>query len=173
MKFSRFLLASAALLLSAGAATAADPVSLGAFKDWSAFSAGAGDNKSCYAIARPRSSEPAKIKRDPIAFLITDWPSRKAKAEPEVVPGYQFKDGSAVTAQVGSDKFNFFTKNDAGEGGAWVQSGADEARLIAAMRNGQDLIITGISKRGTLTKDTYSLAGISDAVDKIHAECGM
>jgi hypothetical protein len=173
MKFSRFLLASAALLLSAGAATAADPVSLGVFKDWSAFSAGTGDGKSCYAIARPRSSEPAKIKRDPIAFLITDWPSRRAKAEPEVVPGYQFKDGSAATAQVGSDKFSFFTKNDGGEGGAWVQSAADEARLIAAMRNGQDLIVTGISKRGTMTKDTYSLAGISDAVDKIHAACGM
>ena len=41
------------------------------------------------------------------------------------------------------------------------------------MRNGQDLIVTGISKRGTLTKDPYSLAGISDAVDKIHAACGM
>jgi hypothetical protein len=41
------------------------------------------------------------------------------------------------------------------------------------MRSGQQLIVTGISKRGTMTHDTYSLGGISDAVDKIHSECGM
>jgi hypothetical protein len=169
---NRILLASAALVLAAGSAAAA-PTSLGVFKDWSAFSNGAGDAKVCFAIARPKSSEPAKAKRDPIAFLINDWPSRRAKAEPEVEPGYQFKDGSKVTVEVGSDKFTLFTKNDSGDGGAWLQSSDDEARLIADMRNGQQLIVTGVSKRGTMTHDTYSLAGISDAVDKIHSECGM
>jgi hypothetical protein len=41
------------------------------------------------------------------------------------------------------------------------------------MRSGQQMIVTGISKRGTMTHDTYSLAGVSDALDKIHAECKM
>jgi hypothetical protein len=171
---SRFMPVAVLAALFAAPTSAADaPLQLGVFSSWTAFVAGTGDNKSCYVIARPQSSEPAKAKRDPIAFLITDWPARKAKAEPEVVPGYQYKDGSTVTAQVGSDKFNFFTKNDGGDGGAWVKTTADEARLITGMRSGQQMIITGISKRGTLTKDTYSLAGISDAVDKIHAACGM
>ena len=31
--------------------------------------------------------------------------------------------------------------------------------------------ITGISSRGTLTRDNYSLAGISAALDKIDAAC--
>ena len=35
------------------------------------------------------------------------------------------------------------------------------------------MIVTGTSQRGTLTQDTYSLAGISDALDKIHSTCGM
>jgi len=169
---NRILLASAALVLAAGSAAAA-PTSLGVFKTWSAYSNGDGDEKVCFVIARPQSSQPAKAKRDAIAFLINDWPSRKAKGETEVEPGYQYKDGSTVTVEVGSDKFTFFTKNDGGDGNAWLKSTDDEARLVSDMRNGQQMIVTGISKRGTMTHDTYSLAGISDAVDKIHSECGM
>lgn len=175
MKYSFFAgLFTAALVLTAPA-LADTPKVLGAFKSWTALTVGTGDNKSCYIIARPQSSLPAKAKRDPIGFLVTDWPARKAKAEPQVVPGYPYKDGSTVTAEVGGDKFDFFTKNDNdnGDGDAWIKSPADEARLVAAMRGGQTLIITGISKRGTMTHDTYSLDGVSDALDKIHAECGM
>jgi hypothetical protein len=165
--------AAAAALLAAAPAHAEAPLQLGTFQSWTAFINGTGDNKSCYVIARPQSSEPAKAKRDPIAFLVTDWPARKAKGEPEVVPGYQYKDSSVVTAQVGSDKFDFFTKNDGGEGGAWVKKTADEQRLVAALRANGQMVVTGISKRGTMTHDTYSLGGVSDALDKIHAACGM
>jgi Invasion associated locus B (IalB) protein len=170
---TRLIPAVAVALLAAAPAHADNPLQLGTFQSWTAFVVGAGDSKSCYVIARPQSSDPAKIKRDPIAFLVTDWPARKAKAEPEVVPGYQYKDGSAVSAQVGSDKFDFFTKNDSGQGGAWVKSSTDEARLVSAMRSNGQMIVTGVSKRGTMTHDTYSLGGVSDALDKIHAACGM
>ena len=154
-------------------AQAADPTLLGSFKSWSAFSSGDGDSKVCYALSQPTSSLPKKTKRDPIYFLINDWPGRKAKAEPEVVPGYQYKDGSQVTAQVGADKFIFFTKNDGGAGAAWVLAQADEQRLIEAMKNNAMTTVTGESKRGTMTHDSYSLAGFSDALDKIHQTCGM
>jgi len=173
----KHLFARATLLLALGIApaTAATdaPLQLGAFQSWTAFEVGTGDSKACYVIARPQSSDPAKAKRDPIAFLVTDWPARKAKAEPEAVPGYQYKDGSTVTAEVGGDKFEFFTKNDGGQGGAWIKSTTDEARLITAMRANGQMIVTGISKRGTMTHDTYTLGGFSDALDKIHLACGM
>ena len=89
------------------------------------------------------------------------------------MPGYQYKDNSKVTVQVGSDKFTFFTKNDDGAGGAWVEQQPDEVRLIEAMKSNGEAIVTGISKRGTMTHDTYSLSGLSDALDKIHSSCGM
>ena len=54
-----------------------------------------------------------------------------------------------------------------------MQDTSDEQRLIDAMRRGQQAIVTGVSSRGTLTKDTYSLAGISAALAKIHSTCGM
>jgi len=165
------LFASVVLAVPAVAA----PQLLGVFKDWSAYQNGSGASQVCYVLSKPVSSEPRKAKRDPIFFLISDWPARKAKAEPEVVPGYAYREGSTVTAEVGADKFTFFTKNDGdnGDGDAWIKDTSDEQRLIAAMRNGQQVIVTGTSKRGTLTRDTYSLAGISDALDKIHAACGM
>jgi hypothetical protein len=174
-RISAILSVAAIAAVCASPALADNPTVLGSFKDWTALTAGAGAAKSCWIIAKPQSSEPAKAKRDPIGFLVTDWPSRKAKGEPQAVPGYPYKDGSTATAQVGSDKFEFFTRNDNanGDGDAWIKSPDDEARLVNAMRNGQQMIVTGVSKRGTMTHDTYSLAGVSDALDKIHAECKM
>ena len=81
--------------------------------------------------------------------------------------GYQFKDASEATVQVGSDKFNFFTKAD----GAWLQAKPDEQRLITAMRGAADMTVKGFSKRGTLTTDTYSLKGLSVALDKVTEGC--
>ena len=145
---------------------------LGAYQNWSAYATGSGDAKTCYALSQPKSMSPRHVNRDPVFFLVSDWPGRHAKAEPEVVPGYPYKDGSKVTVEVGSDKFTLFTKNDSsGDGNAWVEAKSDEPRLVDAMRRGSQM--TGTSSRGTLTKDVYSLAGISAALEKAHSACGM
>ena len=167
------LLGGAALGQAISVASAEQSEILGVFKDWTAYKSGAGDARVCYALSKPIQSEPRKLKRDAPYFLINDWPGRNAKAEPEIVPGYVYKEGSEVTAQVGSDKFQLFTKNDGGAGGAWVEAQADEARLIDAMKAASQATVTGTSKRGTMTHDTYSLAGLSDALDKVHQSCGM
>lgn len=175
----RCLLAAAfggsVLLFGSLPASAEDPTLLGAFKSWYTYTLGKGDAQVCYALSKPTAEEPRKVKRDPAFFLINDWPNRnpKAKGEPEIVSGYQYKDGSAVTAQVGSDKFTFFIRNEGKAGAAWVKDTADEERLIEAMKNGAQVLVTGESKRGTMTHDVYSLAGFSEALDKIHQTCGM
>jgi hypothetical protein len=161
------------LLSTALPATAADATLLGAFKGWFTYSLGTGNDMVCYALAKPTAEEPKKVKRDPAYFLINDWPGRKAKGEPEIVSGYVYKDGSTVTAQVGEDRFAFFTKNDGKSGSAWVAAQEDEDRLIKAMKNGAQVLVSGTSKRGNMTHDVYSLAGLSDALDKIHQACGM
>jgi len=106
-----------------------------------------------------------------VFFLISSWPGRKVQNEPSVVPGYQYKVGTKVQVQVGSDKFDLFIKNDGQAGGAWVENPADEKRLIDAMKRGADMSVTGTSSRGTLTRDNYSLSGISAALDKVAATC--
>jgi hypothetical protein len=155
------------------AAAVGGPSLLGSFHDWSAYMRGTGDTKVCYALSEPRAKEPARAKRDPVYLLINDWPSRHSKAESEIVPGYPYKDGSNVTVQVGAAKFSFFTKNEGSAGGAWVLNPPDQPKLIAAMRDGSNAVVTGTSRRGTLTRDTYSLAGMGDALAKIHQACGM
>jgi hypothetical protein len=152
--------------------TADNATLLGVSKNWQAFSAGSGSDKVCYAVARPSSSEPRKAHRDPIGFLVNDWPDKKARAQPEIVPGYKYKEGSQVTVEVGSDKFTFYTSNDGGVGSAWMKT-SEEARLIDAMQRGSEAVVTGISAHGTMTHDTYSLGGMSDALAKVHSACAM
>jgi hypothetical protein len=87
--------------------------------------------------------------------------------------GYKYKDGAQTDVQIGSQKFAFFTKNDSDDGSAWVKDVSDEARLVEAMKVGVDATVTGVSARGTTTKDTYSMAGLSEALEKVHSACGM
>ena len=165
-----------ALLLAAFAVpadAAESPTFLGTFHDWSGYMRGSGDGRVCYALSEPRSKEPARARRDPIYFLINDWPGRHSKGEAEIVPGYPYREGSNVTVQVGGAKFTFFTKNEGSAGGAWVLNPDDATKLMTAMETGVTAVVTGTSRRGTVTKDIYGLAGLTDALAKVHQACGM
>src|SRR5580698_9638942 len=112
-----------ALLLAVSLATpaAADPANLlGVFGNWAAYSTGSGDSMTCYAMSKPRAVRPANLKRNDIFLMVSDWPGRKIKAEPEIVPGYEYKAGAPVALEIGSAKFEFFSRNDAKSGSAWL-----------------------------------------------------
>jgi hypothetical protein len=159
--------------MAAGTAMAAEekPTLLGSFRDWHVYQTGKGANRLCYALSQPTDTAPKDVKRDAPFFLISTWPGRKVRNEPSVVPGYPYKDGAKTELQVGSDKFTFFTKNDGSAGGAWMDDAKEEKRLIDSLKKGADMSITGISQRGTMTHDNYSLAGISAALDKLDSSC--
>jgi len=160
------------LALSFVPAAAADNTTLlGVSKDWSAFQATTSDGKMCFAQSKPKSTLPKKAARDAILFMISDWPGRNVKSELEIVPGYQYKDGEPVYAEIGTTKIEFFTRNDNGVGTAWVKDAGEENKLVNAMRTGSTITVTGVSKRGTKTKDTYSLGGLAAMLDKVHDAC--
>jgi hypothetical protein len=168
------LFAGLALSLAVALPAAAEPATLlGVFGNWSAYSSGTGSSMTCYALSEPRAKRPATAKRGKIYLMVSDWPGRKAKAEPQIVYGYQAKEGGAASLGVGSDKFTFFIRNNAKEGSAWLQTLNDNSRLIQAMQGGVSAVAKGISQRGTNTTDTYSLSGFGDALAKIHATCNM
>ena len=168
-----FVLGSIALLLATAPAMADSANLLGAFKNWQAYSTGTGSNMTCYAMSQPRATQPKGAKRAPIYLMVSDWPSRKVKAEPQIVPGYAYKAGAAVTLGIGGDKFNFFSRNDGQAGSAWLQNLGDSNALNDDMGHGVSAVAIGTSARGTKTVDTYSLAGYDDALAKIHAACNM
>jgi len=143
------------------------PQALGSFRDWDAFKRAQGGETACYVVSTPTDKAPKNVNRDPTFFMVTNWQGRPANAEPSIIIGYPFRDGSTATVTVGSAKFEFFTKSD----GAWLADPSDEKRLIDAMKNGSNMIVKGTSGRGTLTTDKYSLLGISAALDKIGEAC--
>jgi hypothetical protein len=168
------LFAGLALSLSLVLPAIAEPANLlGVFGNWSAYTTGTGSSLTCYALSKPRATRPAGTKRAAIYLMISDWPSRKVKAEPQIVYGYQAKENGVAALGVGSDKFPFFIRNNGKDGSAWLQQLNDNSRLIDAMHGGVSAVASGVSSKGTKTSDTYSLSGFNDAIAKIHAACNM
>jgi hypothetical protein len=145
------------------------PTLLGQYGDWGAYWAMPNGRKVCFSIAKPKTSatNPAGRKRDPAYVFISTRPSENVRNEVSVIIGYPFKDKTDATAEIGADKFAMYTLND----GAWIKNVAEEARMVDAMRKGSDLTVKGVSGHGTESTDTYSLKGLSQAVDRTAQEC--
>ncbi|HEX4636037.1 MAG TPA: hypothetical protein VH189_07625 [Rhizomicrobium sp.] len=174
MNRNRGFAATTALCLGLALPAAAEPANLlGVFGNWSAYTTGSGSSLTCFAMSKPRATRPAGTKRGAIYLMVSDWPSRKVKAEPQIIYGYQGKENAVAALGVGSEKFTFFIRNKDKEASAWLQQLSDNNRLIAAMQDGVSAVASGTSSRGTKTSDTYSLAGFNDAMAKVHAACEM
>lgn len=172
----RFLLLGsigAVVLLASVPAFADSAILLGSFQNWSAYSTGSGDSLTCYAMSMPRATEPKKARRGQIYLMVSDWPSRKIKGEPQIVPGYPYKPNAPVYLEIGGDKFEFFARNDGQSGAAWLRDLNDGDKLIRDLTDGLSAVAIGLSTRGTRTVDTYSLDGFTDAMAKAHAVCHM
>jgi len=153
---------------AAATANAGEPKLEGSFKDWFVYSAGRGANRTCFAVSLPKEMTPTNVTRGKVSFLISNWPAQKKKNEPSIVAGYPYRPMSKATVQIGSDKFDFGLVS-AEE--AWMEGEMDEVKLLAAMKRGATMSVTGTSTRGTLTRDEYSLSGISAALEKLDSSC--
>jgi hypothetical protein len=153
----------------AAAAPTAGATLLGQYGDWGAYSATPGGKKICFALAKPANGQtvPPGRSRDPAYLFVSSRPAEKVSNEVSVVIGYPFKPSTDATAEIGSASFAMYTQND----GAWIKNAAEEARMVEAMRKGSDVVIKGESGRGTKTTDTYSLKGLSQALDRTAQEC--
>jgi invasion protein IalB len=142
---------------------------LGQYGDWGAYTASPGGKKVCFALAKPSASatNPPNRPRDPAWLFISTRPSEKVKEEVSVIIGYPFKPNADASVEIGGTAFAMYTQND----GAWVKNAAEEARLVDALRKGADVTVKGESGRGTKTTDTFSLKGISQALDRTAQEC--
>jgi invasion protein IalB len=183
MRFSRSirfvlpLLAAAALTLPSLAQgqpnnPASQATLLGQYGDWGAYTASPGGRKVCFALAKPSSSRDNPPNRrtaaNPVYLFISTRPSEKVKEEVSIlVTGYAFKAGSEATTAIGGASFAMYTQND----GAWVKNAAEESRFVDAMRKGADVVVKATTSRGTQTTDTFSLKGISQALDRVSQEC--
>jgi invasion protein IalB len=171
-----FLAASACAFSTAATAKEKKPsptdqaVLLGQFGDWGAYKADPGGKLVCFALSKPTSAvtDPAGRNRDPSYAFISTRPAEHVKNEVSIIVGYPQKPGVDASATIdGSANYVLYTQND----GAWVKNAAEEAQMVEDMRKGTQMVIKSISTHDTKTTDTYSLKGVSDALDKVAAEC--
>lgn len=142
---------------------------IAAFKGWSAHSEGKGKTRTCWIYSEPVKDEGNYKKRGRIYLLVTHRPGEKTFNQVQFTAGYTYKKGNSVQVAIGAKKFELFTKGDT----AWAWSTKDDRNLATAMRGGARMVVTGQSSRGTKTKDTYSLLGISAAHKAIGKACGV
>ncbi len=161
------------LAVSVTAALAQAPSPLGSFRNWNAYTHSDAEGKSCYIATQPQSSKYSReiSDRDPVFFLITTRvagdASKSIRNEASTIIGYPFKPDSTVTVDIDGKKFTMFTRED----NAWFNDRASEANFIAAMKSGTSMNVEGMSGRGTVTTDTYSLSGVTAGLDAIAKEC--
>lgn len=154
-----------ALVLAATPAMAQSARVLGDFRDWSSFAADDGSGTICFAMTKPKTSEPASEGQ---AYLyITNRPGEDVSSEFNVVAGYTFQTGSVATVSVGGQNFALFTQGDA----AWLDDSGQTAALAAAIRAGSSLTVQGVNASGTQVIQNYSLSGATAAQQAIGAEC--
>jgi len=153
----------------AAAAGGAEPTLLGQYGTWGAYTASPNGKRVCFALAKPASSKtnPPNRPRDPAYAFVSTRPAEKVVNEVSVMIGYQLKPGSESTLEVGGASYAMYTQGD----GLWIKNAAEEDRMVDAMRKGADVTVKGISAKGTETTDTFSLKGLSQALDRIAQDC--
>ncbi|MBR0960532.1 invasion associated locus B family protein [Bradyrhizobium japonicum] len=153
----------------AAVAGGAEPTLIGQFGTWGAYSATPNGKKVCFALAKPSSSKtnPPNRPRDPAYAFVSTRPAEKVNNEVSVMIGYALKPGSESTVEVGGAAFAMYTQGD----GLWIKNAAEEERMVEAMRKSADLVVKGVSAKGTETTDTFSLKGLAQALDKIAQDC--
>ena len=155
------------------AATAAaggvEPSLIGQFGTWGAYTAMPNGKKVCFALAKPSSSKtnPPNCPRDPAYAFVSTRPAEKVTNEVSIMIGYALKPGSESSLEVGGASYAMYTQGD----GLWIKNAAEEERMVEAMRKSADVTVKGVSAKGTETTDTFSLKGLSQALDKLAQDC--
>ena len=158
------LFAAAALSLGfIGAASAQSPSQIGKFQAWGAYSYVSGGGKVCYVLTVPATKKPDAVDHGDNFFLVSQKPGQNVSFEPQFMAGYELKANTKVTLTIDAKNFSLFTSGKS----AWMENAAEEPQLLAAMKGGQSMSISATSKRGTATSYTYSLSGISKALDAV------
>jgi invasion protein IalB len=165
--------AAAAVAAMAGEAAAQMVERSGAQRNWSVFQSGSGRERVCFIGSKPtastarRGNQRVDVNRGDIWLMVANRPGQNVRNEVSMIPGYEFRQGSAVKLEVGRESFDLFTDGDK----AWAADGAADDRIVASLRRGSEAKVTGTSSRGTTTVDTFNLGGFSAALEDAQKLC--
>jgi hypothetical protein len=136
------------------------------YLDWHAYTEKDRRGKVCYVEADPRR-ERGRYKRRGDAYIQVIHNPESGREDVAVIAGYKYKRRTKVTVKIGPRRFRLKPAGDT----AWTERRKSSRRLVRAMRKGKRMVVRGISSRGTLTVDTYSLIGFTDALKAARRSC--
>ncbi len=139
---------------------------IGSFDNWSVY---AKSKNLCYMIAQPEKSEGEYKVRGRVRIVIyrNNLENQNENAL-GIDFGYTFPENSKAKIEIDKKKFKLATFGQT----AWTGSKTKkDKKIIKAMLKGNKLVALGESKRGTKTKDIYSLSGFTKAFNEINNYC--
>lgn len=158
------------LPLALGLVLLADPLCaadlLATHGDWKTYRHGTGDERMCFAVAAPSERSPPEDRQKAYIY-VTAWPKAGIRAEISVLPGFVLKRGAEIRVEVAGGSFTLQADGDR----AFVVDPNDEARLLEAMRRSKAMTVTASPGAGDTQRDTYSLSGVTAAIQAIATSC--
>lgn len=172
IKAAKFIaLAAAGLMATSAIAQEQTTQRVATEADWSVFVEG--NPKECFAVSKPketrntRNGQAVQVRRGDILLFVFYRPGENVSGQVSFTGGYPFAPNSTVDLKIGSNNFKLFVDGE----WAWPENAAEDAKIVAALKRGADVVLTARSSRGTQTQDTFSLIGVTAAVDEAAARC--
>jgi len=135
--------------------------------DWTVYTRGSGTQSICYVVSKAQTESPSTVNHGDIYFMVSNWKNGAATEQPSFMAGYTLKTTRAPKAQVGSTALTMF----AADNEAFISESSDERRLVSKMRAGSTMTVSAVSSRGTQTRYTFSLKGVTAALRQAKSAC--
>ena len=145
---------------------AADPKSIGKYKNWETFVYNDAKGNVCFAQTVPLERAPKNFKRQPSRLFVTFRKSENVKNEISITSGHEYR-SSSVMAKSGKNEFALFSQGNF----AWLIDGEEEFNLIKTMKKASKLSVSAVAKNGSQTKDLYSMMGFTKAYNAARKSC--
>ena len=122
------------------------------------------DPDYCYIGSAPEKLDIPEGKLRGDTYILVYRINKSKNAIVQIVVGYPFKNKQEVIVKIDNAQFNFYSEDDT----AWTN---DDDKVIFAMKKGIKLTVKGISSRGTITTDIYTLKGFTAAFNRLQNDC--
>ena len=119
----------------------------------------------------------SSVNREKGTLYIIKILNKESEYEGTFYAGYPLQVGSKAVLEIDNkDKIVFFAhpspKAKAEKDHAWAQK-FDQKKLVTFLRKGSKAVMSAISHRNTVTKDTFMLTGFSDALSELEKRCKL
>ena len=125
------------------------------------------DNDWCYVGSLPIKSDLPDNKKRGENYILVYKIIGSDENIVQIEAGYKYNVDKKISVKIDNSSFDFYSTEDSPEA-AWT---SDDRKVIYAMKKGLDLTLKGVSTRGTITIDKYTLKGFTAAINKLNKDC--